>query len=74
MAQFGHTGKMLSDKYLFNSEISCVKASQTMCFRKNNNGGSNREYESEHVNVINVFSDVDSILHMVTKIQPKTKP
>ena len=48
-----------------------------MCFRENNNDGSKREYKSksayksEHVNVINVCQDVNSILYTVTNVHPK---
>ena len=42
-----------------------------MCFRENNNDGSKRAYKSEHVNVINVCQDVNSILYTVTNVHPK---
>ena len=42
-----------------------------MCFTENNNAG-NRGHISEHVNVINVFHDVNSILSTVTNSYPKT--
>ena len=51
-----------------------------MYFRENNNGGNKRSYkskqahESEHVKVIIVFHDVNSILYMVNNLQPKCFP
>ena len=64
VAQFGHCGKTLCDKYLFQSEISYAKAmclhtmryaKHTMCFRESNNGGSKLLYKSGHVNTITFF-------------------
>ena len=51
-----------------------------MYFRENNNGGNKRSYKSkqahksEHVKVIIVFHDVNSILYMVNNLQPKCFP
>ena len=72
MAQFGHTGKILNDKFLLQFEILFVKAWHAICFRENNNSGSKRTYESEHVN--NAFHDVNSILYTATNIHPKARP
>ena len=77
MTQFGRTKETLREKYLFQSEISCVKASHAMWFRKNHNCGSERVYKSkqaqksEHVNVINVFHDVNSVTYTVNKFTLK---
>ena len=70
MAQFGHTGKMLCKKYLYQPEISCMETWHTTCFRENNNGESKR-YTSENLDVINVFHDANSILYTGTNINPK---
>ena len=74
VAQFEYTGKTLYDKYLIQSEISCMKAWHARCFRENNNGGSKGEYKSEHENAIKVFQDANLILYTVTNIHPKAKP
>ena len=47
IAQFGHTGKTLLCKYLFQSEISRVKTWHPIRFREKNNDGSKRAYKSE---------------------------
>ena len=41
-----------------------------MCFRENNKIRM-RVYKSEHVNVINDFRDVNSVLYTVTNIHAK---
>ena len=52
VTQFGQTGKMLCEKYLFQSEISCVKVYHAMCFRENNNGGSKRAWIFVKVDIL----------------------
>ena len=47
MAQFGHTGETLCNKYLLPSKISCVKSGHATCFRVNNNGGSKWGYKQD---------------------------
>ena len=46
-----------------------------MCFRENNNGGSKRACKSDHVNAVNIFHDVNSILNTITNVgHPKARP
>ena len=45
-----------------------------MYFRENNNGRSKWAYKNEHVNAINVFHDVNSILHTATHGNPNARP
>ena len=65
MASLGLTRETLYNKYLFQSEISCVKAGHTMCLEKIITAEVSGHI-SEHVNVIKAFHDVNSILYTVT--------
>ena len=45
MTRVRHTEETISEKYLLQFEISCMKLWHTMCFRENNNGWSKRAYK-----------------------------
>ena len=63
MGQFGLTKEMLCDKYLLQSQISCVKTWHAMYFRENKNSGSEGAYI--------VFHYVNSVLCTVTNINSR---
>ena len=66
VAQIGLTGKTLCDKYLFQSEIPCMKAWHTMGFRENNSGNK-RACKSELVSSINQFEYLSLFFMMQTQ-------
>ena len=59
MAQFGHNRETLYEKYLFQSEISCMKTWHE------NKGGSKRLYV--------VVYNVNSVLHSVINVYSKAR-